>query len=114
MHAQKDYRIKNSKPSLPKMAASVVATVSVPKGKPPVKFSDLVALEKKDSLLNAMIEEHMIKFGYLGAFDIFSRELIDKETQALSPDKVAQTVRKNTQSLRLSDIKQEILKVEFW
>jgi hypothetical protein len=113
MNGQKDYRIKNSKQSLPKMHSSVVATVSVPKGKQPVKYSDLILLEKKDALLHSIIEEHMIKFGYLSSFDVFSRELQDKEVQALNPNKGFQTTKKNTQSLRLSDIKQEILKVDF-
>lgn len=112
MNGQKDFRIKNSKQSLPKMHASVVATVAAPKGKPPVKYSDLILLEKKDALLHTIIEEHMIKFGYLGAFDFYSREVLDKEAQALNPIKNSQILKKNTQSLRLSDIKQEILKVD--
>lgn len=113
MNGQKDYRIKNTKQSLPKMHASVVTTLSAPKGKQPVKYSDLIQQEKKDALLHTIIEEHMIKFGYLGAFDTFSRELLDKEAQGISPPKPSGMVRKSTQSLRLTDIKQEILKVGF-
>ena len=113
MNGQKDYRIKNTKQSLPKMHASVVTTLSAPKGKQPVKYSDLIQQEKKDALLHTIIEEHMIKFGYLGAFDTFSRELLDKEAQGISPPKASGMVRKSTQSLRLTDIKQEILKVGF-
>lgn len=113
MNGAKDFRIKNNKQSLPKMHSGVVSSMSLPKGKQPAKYSDLVRQEKKDALLHTIIEEHMIKFGYLGAFDTFSRELLEKESQALSPTKESLLAKKQASSLRLSDIKSEILRVGF-
>ena len=108
MNGAKEYRIKNTKQSMPKMHGSVLTAVSVQKGKQPVKYSDLIQLEKKDALLHTLIEEHMIKFGYVNAFDTLARELQEKESKPIIPAKQAPIVVKTSQSLRLTDIKQEI------
>lgn len=58
--------LQNAK--LPQMSATPKPIPNLP------KFSELAALEYKDTLINTIIEEHLLKFGYLEAFDIFTQE----------------------------------------
>lgn len=58
--------LQNAK--LPQMSATPKPIPNLP------KFSELAALEYKDTLINTIIEEHLLKFGYLEAFDMFAYE----------------------------------------
>lgn len=111
MNGQRGYRIKGSKPALPKITSSMIASSSTLNGRRPIKFSDLIQQEKKDQFLHTIIEEHMIKYGYLNAFDVFVKERQDKEALNGSPVNQSQTVRRMAGPQNLSEIKSAIFRV---
>jgi hypothetical protein len=103
MNQNKDYRIKTSKRTLPKMAQSLQVDASHPKPKTNLLFSEFRATHHPDSLLHTVIEEHLLKFGYLNAFDSFAQEL---------PDKLKQRDRKeDLPPISLTDLKNTIMEV---
>lgn len=112
MNGQRDYRIKGSKQALPKMSSSIVSSSAAAlKGRRPVKYSELIQQEKKDQFLHSIIEEHMIKFGYSNAFDVFAKEYQEKEAQASNGIHQIQTLRRMVGAQSLSEIRSAIFRV---
>jgi hypothetical protein len=112
MNGQRAYRIKGSKQVLPKVTSSMTSSSStILNGRRPVKYSDLIQREKKDQFLHSIIEEHMIKFGYSDAFDIFANEYQEKDALASSPVHRSQTIRRMAGAQSLSEIKTAIFRV---
>jgi hypothetical protein len=109
MQGRPEYRIKNSKQSLPRVANSMA--LSSLNAKQPVghRYSDLIVKEKKDSLVNTVVEEHLIKFGYVNAFDTFLREASEKEQRS---DK--NKTLPNKAPISLTETKEALLKVIYF
>lgn len=84
------YRIKQSKP------AGKLDPLPVSKSMPPAKLKPYLRYsgaqnshDTKAVLLNTVIEEHLLKFGLIGTFDIFIKEAAEKALKtALSGAKI--------------------------
>lgn len=85
-----DYRITKAKPS--GKLDPLPASKSLPpaKLKPFLRYSgDQKTTDTKAVLLNTVIEEHLLKFGLIGTFDIFIKEVAEKALKmAISGAKV--------------------------
>ncbi len=115
MNLQRDYRISKvsavaksvtgSRNTLPPVASSLQ---QMPNKllRPTQRFSEIMQHERKDALTETIIQEHMIKYGYVNAFDVFVREIQEREVHH-------QQVRHqpNKPPISLSEMQQSIMQV---
>ena len=77
----KQYQIKAGSGMGSIKTVATVSTTSVPAQqqlKPHLRYTNLDSSNSKIILLNTIIEEHLLKFGFIQTFDSFTKEAVEK------------------------------------
>src|SRR3990167_4694800 len=77
--ALSNYRIKTTSSKLPPVDSALTTSLQSMKIKPYMRYSGpegaaAAPLDSKKLLLNTVIEEHLLKFGFVQSFDVFIKE----------------------------------------
>lgn len=77
--ALSNYRIKTTSSKLPPVDPTLASSLQSLKVKPYLRYSGpetgiTAPLDSKKLLLNTVIEEHLLKFGFIQSFDVFIKE----------------------------------------
>lgn len=97
------FRIRQKKGQAPRQLPEVSKSVPNMKVKSFLRYSDAErAPDSRTNLLNAVVEEHLLKFGHIETFDSFIKEVAEK-TMAAS--------KKPQAELKVEELKAKILEV---
>ena len=97
------FRIRNSNQTLKRPVKKVNRFQKEKKPKSHLRYTEGPPSQRKGTLLSTTIEEHLLKFGYLDAFDTYIVEVAEKNLNNSKKAKV--------EELTLSELKKGIKNV---